>query len=72
MKKLFLIPVLLMGVLFTGNSVKAQVQDDIYAKEHVPNRKPVPYRNVFGDLSTFAKKSILTYTIRLKKSAWSV
>ena len=44
MKKLFLIPVLLMGLLFTGNNVKAQVQDDIYAKEHVPNRKPVPYK----------------------------
>jgi gliding motility associated protien GldN len=43
MKKLFLIPVLLMGVLFAGN-VNAQVQDDIYAKEHVPNRKPVPYK----------------------------
>ena len=43
MKKLLLIPVLLMGVLFAGN-VNAQVQDDIYAKEHVPNRKPVPYK----------------------------
>lgn len=43
MKKLFLIPILLMGVLFAGN-VNAQVQDDIYAKEHVPNRKPIPYK----------------------------
>jgi gliding motility associated protien GldN len=44
MKKLFLIPVLLMGFLFTGSNVKAQVQDDIYTKEHVPNRRPVPYK----------------------------
>ena len=43
MKKLFLVPVLLLG-MFLGNNTEAQVVlDDIYAPDHVPNRKPIPY-----------------------------
>jgi len=44
MKKLFLIPILLFGLLFTSNKTEAQVLDDIYVKEHVPSRRPVPYK----------------------------
>lgn len=44
MKKLFLIPVLLLGLFFTGNHVEAQVMDDIYVQDHIPNRKPIPYK----------------------------
>jgi gliding motility associated protien GldN len=44
MKKLFLIPVLMMGMFFTHtNSAEAQVMDDIYVKDHAPNRRPIPY-----------------------------
>lgn len=44
MKKLFLIPVLLLGVLVNPTKSDAQVLDDVYVKEHVPSRKPVPYK----------------------------
>lgn len=44
MKKLFLIPVLFVGLLFNGNKAEAQVQDNIYTYEHIPVRKPVPYK----------------------------
>jgi gliding motility associated protien GldN len=45
MKKLILIPVLLMAclLLFCGET-NSQVLDGIYAKEHVPSRKPIPYK----------------------------
>ena len=44
MKKLFLIPVLLLG-MFLGNQVMAQtLLDDIYEPDHIPNRKPIPYK----------------------------
>lgn len=44
MKKLFLIPVLLLGALVNPTNSDAQVLDDVYVKEHVPSRKPVPYK----------------------------
>lgn len=45
MKKLFVIPVITLAFLLTGSSVgEAQVLDGIYVKEHVPARKPVPYK----------------------------
>lgn len=44
MKKLFLVPVLLLG-MFLGNQVMAQtLLDDIYEPDHIPNRKPIPYK----------------------------
>ena len=43
MKKLFLVPVLLLGMFFGNNTVAQVVLDDIYAPDHVPNRKPIPY-----------------------------
>ena len=42
MKKLFLVPVLLLSI-FLGNNTIAQVMDDIYEPDHIPNRKPIPY-----------------------------
>ena len=44
MKKLFLIPVLLLGMFLNCNNVAAQVMDDIYVPDHIPNRKPIPYK----------------------------
>ncbi len=44
MKKLFLIPALFLGMLFTCNNAEAQVMDDIYVPDHIPNRKPIPYK----------------------------
>ena len=43
MKKLFLVPVLLLGMFLGNNTVAQVVLDDIYAPDHVPNRKPIPY-----------------------------
>ncbi len=44
MKKLLLIPVLFLGLFFNGNKAEAQVLDDVYVKEHVPSRRPIPYK----------------------------
>lgn len=61
MKKLFLIPVLLFGLLFNGNKAEAQVVlDNIYTPEHIPVRKPVPYK--------FLRESDAMY----KKRVWRV
>jgi gliding motility associated protien GldN len=45
MKKLFFISVIAITfILAPISAVKAQVLDGIYVKEHVPARKPVPYK----------------------------
>ena len=45
MKKLFVIPVIALAFLLSGSpDGVAQVLDGIYVKEHVPARKPVPYK----------------------------
>jgi gliding motility associated protien GldN len=45
MKKFLFIPVILIALSFSGNKeVNAQVLDDVYTREHVPTRKPIPYR----------------------------
>ena len=44
MKKLLLIPVLFLGLFFNANEAEAQVLDDVYVKDHVPSRRPVPYK----------------------------
>jgi gliding motility associated protien GldN len=45
MKKLLLLPVLwIVCLLLVGSNVNGQVLDGIYAKEHVPSRKPIPYK----------------------------
>ena len=44
MKKLFLIPIFCFSLFwFNTNTVKSQVNDGIYEKEHVPSRRPVKY-----------------------------
>jgi len=45
MKKLVVLSIILIAFLL-GNSftTQAQVLDGIYAKEHVPSRKPIPYK----------------------------
>ena len=59
MKKLFLVPVLLLG-MFLGNNTVAQVLDDIYEPDHIPNRKPIPY--------AFLREADVMY----KKRVWRV
>lgn len=45
MRKYLIIPVILIGVLIGSNQKsQAQVLDDVYTREHVPTRKPVPYK----------------------------
>jgi len=45
MKKLFFISVISLAFILTPKSdAEAQVLDGIYVKEHVPARKPVPYK----------------------------
>lgn len=45
MKKLFIIPIMLMAlVILPESSTKAQVLDGIYEKENVPSRRPAPYK----------------------------
>ena len=45
MKKLVVLPIVLLAFLLGNSTVtRAQVLDGIYAKEHVPSRKPVPYK----------------------------
>lgn len=45
MKKYLVIPVIMLALLLTDNkTVNAQVLDGIYVKEHVPARKPAPYK----------------------------
>lgn len=45
MKKYLVIPVIMLAFLLTdNNTVNAQVLDGIYVKEHVPARKPAPYK----------------------------
>ena len=46
MKKLFLVPVLLLSMFLGNNTVAQVVLDDIYAPDHIPNRKPIPYANL--------------------------
>ena len=46
MKKLFLVPVLLLSMFLWNNTVAQVVLDDIYAPDHIPNRKPIPYANL--------------------------
>lgn len=61
MKKLFLIPVILFGLLFHVETAEGQVvRDDIYEPEHIPVRKPVPYK--------FLRESDAMY----KKRVWRV
>lgn len=44
MKKFLIVPLILVLFAFTNEQeAKAQVLDGIYAKEHVPSRKPIPY-----------------------------
>ncbi len=60
MKKLFLIPVILVGLLFQFGTAEAQVLDDINVPDHIPNRKPIPYK--------FLRESDVMY----KKCVWRV
>lgn len=61
MKKLLFIPLLVVAALIGNSSnVQAQVLDDVYVKEHVPSRKPVPYK--------FLRESDAMY----KKRVWRV
>ena len=46
MKKLFLVPVLLLGMFLGNNTVAQVILDDIYVPDHIPNRKPIPYAHL--------------------------
>lgn len=44
MKKIFFIPIFCLSLFwFNPKTVKSQVNDGIYSKEHVPSRRPVKY-----------------------------
>ncbi len=57
MKKLFFLLIMMVGMVGTSSTIKAQnVLDGIYPKEHVLNRKPIPYPNVREADVMWAKK----------------
>lgn len=61
MRKLFLIPVLFFGLILVSNDAEAQyVYDEIFSKEHISSRKPIPYK--------FMRESDFMY----RKRVWRV